>query len=98
MQLRYARHGAEPSEAMRLLEMGGMDNAMALRRWDDRAKVYGVEVPGLNGLQTSCFGPSPVELDPSEISYLGVAHIQAQLHQKRGTTQGEAPQNGAENG
>ena len=37
-----------PSEAMRLLALEGMDDAMALRRWDDRAKVHGVEVPNLD--------------------------------------------------
>ena len=36
------------SEAMRLLALEGMDDAMALRRWDDRAKVHGVEVPDLD--------------------------------------------------
>ena len=36
------------SEAMRLLELEGMNDAMALRRWDDRAKVHGVEVPELD--------------------------------------------------
>ena len=35
------------SEAMKLLELKGMDDAMALRRWEDRAKVHGVEVPAL---------------------------------------------------
>ena len=33
---------------MRLLALGGMDDAMALRRWNDRAKVHGIEVPDLN--------------------------------------------------
>ena len=33
---------------MRLLALEGMDDAMALRRWDDRAKVHGVDVPDLN--------------------------------------------------
>ena len=33
---------------MRLLALEGMDDAMALRRWDDRAKVHGVEVPNLD--------------------------------------------------
>ena len=32
---------------MRLLALEGMVDAMALRRWDDRAKVRGGEVPGL---------------------------------------------------
>ena len=32
---------------MKLLELKGMDDAMALRRWEDRAKVHGVEVPAL---------------------------------------------------
>ena len=36
------------SEAMRLLALEGMDDAMALRRWDDRAEVPGVEVPELD--------------------------------------------------
>ena len=36
------------SEAMRLLALEGMDDAMALRRWDDRAKVHGVDVPDLD--------------------------------------------------
>jgi len=31
------------SEAMRLLALEGMDDAMALRHWDDRAKVHGVD-------------------------------------------------------
>ena len=33
---------------MGLLALEGMDDAMALRRWDDRAKVDGVEVPDLD--------------------------------------------------
>ena len=37
-----------PSEAMRLLALEGMDDAMALRRWDDGANVHGVEVPDLD--------------------------------------------------
>ena len=46
----FAVQGGElsRSEAMRLLALEGMDDAMALRRWDDRAKVHGVEVPGLD--------------------------------------------------
>ena len=36
------------SEAMRLMTLEGMDDAIALRRWDDRAKVHGVEVPDLD--------------------------------------------------
>ena len=36
------------SESTRLLALEGMDDAMALRRWDDRAKVHGVEVPDLD--------------------------------------------------
>ena len=45
----FAGQGGElsRSEAMRLLALEGMDDAMALRRWDDRAKVHGVEVPDL---------------------------------------------------
>ena len=35
------------SEAMRLLGLEGMDDAMTLRRWDDRAKVHGIEVHNL---------------------------------------------------
>ena len=34
-------------EAERLQALEGMPDAMALRRWDDRAKVHGVEVPEL---------------------------------------------------
>ena len=46
----FAVQGGElsRSEAMRLLALEGMDDAMALRRWDDRAKVHGVEVPDLD--------------------------------------------------
>ena len=33
---------------MRLVALEGMDDAMVLRRWDDRAKVHGVEVPDLD--------------------------------------------------
>ena len=33
---------------MRLLALEGMDDAMALRRWDDLAKVHGVELPDLD--------------------------------------------------
>ena len=46
----FAVQGGElsRSEAMRLLALEGMDDAMALRRWDDRAKVHGVEVPELD--------------------------------------------------
>ena len=33
---------------MRLLALEGMEDAMALRRWDDGAKVHGVEVPDLD--------------------------------------------------
>ena len=46
----FAVQGGElsRSEAMRLLALEGMDDAMALRRWDDRAKVHGVEVPNLD--------------------------------------------------
>ena len=46
----FAVQGGElsRSEAMRLLELEGMNDAMALRRWDDRAKVHGVEVPDLD--------------------------------------------------
>ena len=36
------------SGAMQLLALEGMDDVMALRRWDDRAKVNGVEVLDLN--------------------------------------------------
>ena len=36
------------SEAMRLLALEGMEDAIALRRWDDRAKVHGVVVPNLD--------------------------------------------------
>ena len=43
----FAVQGGElsHSEAMRLLALEGMDDALALRSWDDRAKVHGVEVP-----------------------------------------------------
>ena len=34
-------------EAERLQALEGMQDAMALRRWDDRAKAKGFEVPGL---------------------------------------------------
>ena len=46
----FAVQGGElsRSEAMRLLALEGMDDAMALRRWDDRAKVHGVAVPDLD--------------------------------------------------
>ena len=46
----FAVQGGElsRSEAMRLLALEGMDDAMALRRWDDRAKVHGVDVPVLD--------------------------------------------------
>ncbi len=46
----FAVQGGElsRSEAMRLLASEGMDDAMALRRWDDRAKVHGAEVPDLD--------------------------------------------------
>ena len=46
----FAVQGGElsRSEAMRLLALDGMDDAMTLRRWDDRAKVHGVEVPDLD--------------------------------------------------
>ena len=46
----FAVQGGElsRSEAMRLLALEGMEDAMALRRWDDRAKVHGVEVPDLD--------------------------------------------------
>ena len=33
---------------MRLWELEGMNDAMTLRRWDDRTKVHGVEVPDLD--------------------------------------------------
>ena len=36
------------SEAMRLLASEGMDDPVALRRRDDRAKVHGAEVPDLD--------------------------------------------------
>ena len=77
---------------MRLLALEGMNDAMALRRWDDRAKVHGVEVPDLNAYKADGLGPSPVEEDSSEISSLGVAHHRYQLHKIPGTTQGQAPQ------
>ena len=35
------------SEAIRLMAMEGMVDAMALRRWDDHAKVHRVELPTL---------------------------------------------------
>ena len=35
---------------MRLLALEGMDDAMALRRWYDRAKVHGGEVPDLDAI------------------------------------------------
>ena len=46
----FAVQGGElnRSEAMRLLALEGMDDAMALRCWDDRAKVHGVDVPDLD--------------------------------------------------
>ena len=46
----FAVQGGElsRSEAMQLLALEGMDDAMALLRWDDRAKVHGVEVPDLD--------------------------------------------------
>ena len=46
----FAVQGGElsRSEAMRLLALEGIDDAMALRRWDDRAKVHGVDVPVLD--------------------------------------------------
>ena len=45
----FAVQGGElsHSEAMRLLGLEGMDDAMTLRRWDDRAKVHGIEVHNL---------------------------------------------------
>ena len=36
------------SGAMQLLALEGMDDVMALRRWDVRAKINGVEVLDLN--------------------------------------------------
>jgi len=33
---------------MRLLTLEGMADAMVLRRWADRTKVHGVEVPELD--------------------------------------------------
>ena len=46
----FAVQGGElsRSEAMRMLALEGMDDAMALRRLDDRANVHGVEVPDLD--------------------------------------------------
>ena len=46
----FAVQGGElsRSEAMRLLALEGMEDAMELRRWDDRAKVHGVDVPVLD--------------------------------------------------
>ena len=48
----FAVQGGElsRSEAMRLLALEGMDDAMALRRRDDRAKVHGVEVHDLDAI------------------------------------------------
>ena len=47
---------------------------MALRRWDDRAKVHGVEVPELGCLAAGRLGPSHVKQASSEVSCLEVAH------------------------
>ena len=40
---------------MQLLALEEMDGAMALRRWDDRTKVGGVQVPYLDAYKQVVF-------------------------------------------
>ena len=72
----FAVQGGElsHSEAMRLLALEGMDDALALRSWDDRAKVHGVEVPDQDACRQVVLDHLVLEQDPREVSSLWELH------------------------